>query len=63
MSVLLLNFEYFIQKNVWPLGKSLDLDSQCAQTLVDSPNSWCQKYQKVLLCRYFEGLSPLNFGY
>ena len=29
MSVLLLDFEYFIQENAWPLSKSLDFHSWC----------------------------------
>ena len=47
MSVLLLNFDFFIEKNVQPLNKSLGFHSRCAQTLTKRPNSWHQKCYHV----------------
>ena len=61
MSVLLSDFEYFIQKSVWLFSKSLGFSSWCAQTLAESPNSKYQKNQKMLLCRYFGSFSLLDF--
>ena len=63
MSILLSDFEYLIQNNVRPLDKSLGFHSQCAQTLAEGPSSMRQMCQKVLLCRHFGGLSPLDFGH
>ena len=52
--------EYFDEKNVRHLSKSLGFYSRSDQTSHERPNFWRQNLQKVLPCRHFLCSWPLN---